>query len=98
MANGTSACWLPSRIIAAIVDGTAPADLTVTGLAKALPYSWAEQEEGLNSHVAPAINARAHSPDTHSRRITPSVCSNLISDRTGKETWPSVVKLLPKQP
>ncbi|MGC2224810.1 MAG: FUSC family protein, partial [Methylocella sp.] len=32
-------------IIAAIVDGTAPADLTVTGLAKALPYSWAEQEE-----------------------------------------------------
>ena len=25
--------------------GTAPADLTVTGLAKALPYSWAEQEE-----------------------------------------------------
>ena len=33
------------RIIAAIVDSTAPADLTVTGLAKALPYSWAEQEE-----------------------------------------------------
>jgi site-specific DNA recombinase len=32
------------RIIAAITDGTAPADLTVTGLAKALPYSWAEQE------------------------------------------------------
>ena len=28
----------------AIADGTAPADLTVTGLAKALPYSWAEQE------------------------------------------------------
>jgi site-specific DNA recombinase len=26
-------------------EGTAPADLTVTGLAKALPYSWAEQEE-----------------------------------------------------
>jgi hypothetical protein len=34
-------------IIAAIVDGTAPADLTVTGLAKALPYSWAEQEQRL---------------------------------------------------
>jgi hypothetical protein len=27
------------------VDGTAPADLTVTGLAQALPYSWAEQEQ-----------------------------------------------------
>ena len=31
--------FLSPRIIAAIVDGTAPADLTVTGLAKALPYS-----------------------------------------------------------
>jgi site-specific DNA recombinase len=31
-------------IVAAIVDGTAPADLTVTGLAKALPYSWFKQE------------------------------------------------------
>ena len=35
---------LSPRIIAAIAGGTAPADLTVTGLAKALPYSWAEQE------------------------------------------------------
>jgi site-specific DNA recombinase len=36
--------FLSPRIIAAIADGTAPANLTVTGLAKALPYSWAEQE------------------------------------------------------
>jgi hypothetical protein len=36
--------FLSPRLIAAIADGTAPADLTVTGLAKALPYSWAEQE------------------------------------------------------
>jgi hypothetical protein len=36
--------FLSPRILAAIVDGTAPADLTVTGLAKALPYSWAERE------------------------------------------------------
>src|SRR5262245_59749435 len=36
--------FLSPRIIAAIADGTAPADLTVTGLAKALPCSWAEQE------------------------------------------------------
>jgi hypothetical protein len=35
--------FLSPRIIMAIVDGTAPADLTVTGLAKALPFSWAEQ-------------------------------------------------------
>jgi site-specific DNA recombinase len=37
--------FLSPCIIAAIVDGTAPADLTVTGLAKAVPYSWAEQEQ-----------------------------------------------------
>jgi hypothetical protein len=34
--------FLSPRIIAAIVDGTAPMDLTVTGLARALPYSWGE--------------------------------------------------------
>jgi site-specific DNA recombinase len=37
--------FLSPRIIAAIVEATAPADLTVTGLANALPYSWAEQEQ-----------------------------------------------------
>ena len=35
------------RIIAALLDGIAPADLTVTCLAKALPYSWAEQERSV---------------------------------------------------
>jgi hypothetical protein len=34
--------FVSPRIIAAIARGTAPAYLTVTGLAKALPYSWAE--------------------------------------------------------
>jgi hypothetical protein len=34
-------------MIAAIVDGTAPADLTVTGLAKTLLYSWCEQERSI---------------------------------------------------
>jgi DNA invertase Pin-like site-specific DNA recombinase len=37
--------FLSPRIIAAIANGTAPTDLTVTGLAKALPNSWAEQEQ-----------------------------------------------------
>jgi len=37
------ACVSP-RIIAAIVDGIAPAGLTVTALAHALPYAWSEQE------------------------------------------------------
>ena len=39
--------FLSPRIIAAIVDGTAPADLTVSGLAKALPYSRIEQEQSI---------------------------------------------------
>jgi hypothetical protein len=42
--------FLSPRIIAAIADGTAPADLTVTGLAKALPHSWAEQERRIGLH------------------------------------------------
>ena len=37
--------FVSPRIVAAIAAGTAPSDLTVTGLAKALPYSWAEQEQ-----------------------------------------------------
>src|SRR5436305_7167220 len=36
--------FVSPKIISAIIDGTVPADLTVTGLAKALPHSWAEQE------------------------------------------------------
>jgi site-specific DNA recombinase len=39
------------RIIAAIADGTVPANLTVTGLAKALPFSCAEQERRIGLHL-----------------------------------------------
>jgi site-specific DNA recombinase len=39
--------FLSPRIVAAIVDGTAPADLTATSLARALSHSWAEQERRL---------------------------------------------------
>ena len=39
--------FVSPRIVAAIVDGTVAADLTVTGLARALPYSWAEQERSV---------------------------------------------------
>jgi site-specific DNA recombinase len=39
--------FLSPRIITAIAGGTAPAHLTVTGLTKALPYSWAEQERAI---------------------------------------------------
>jgi site-specific DNA recombinase len=36
--------FLSPRIVSALLDGTAPADLTVAKLARALPHSWAEQE------------------------------------------------------
>jgi hypothetical protein len=39
------------RIVAAILDGTAPAGLTATTLARALPWSWTEQEQRLGSIV-----------------------------------------------
>jgi hypothetical protein len=40
--------FLSPRIIAAIAHGTAPADLIMTGLAKSLPDSWAEQERSID--------------------------------------------------
>jgi len=36
--------FLSPRIVSALLDGTAPANLTITALARALPWSWAEQE------------------------------------------------------
>jgi len=37
--------FVAPRVIGAIADGSAPADLTVTTLAKALPYLWVQQEQ-----------------------------------------------------
>jgi site-specific DNA recombinase len=39
--------FVSPRIITAIVEGTTPTALTVTGFAKALPYSWAEQQRSI---------------------------------------------------
>ena len=36
--------FVSPRIVSALLDGTAPVDLTLTKLARALPYCWAEQE------------------------------------------------------
>src|SRR5207248_8810354 len=36
--------FLSPRIVSALLDGSAPAGLTVRALARALPLSWAEQE------------------------------------------------------
>jgi site-specific DNA recombinase len=39
--------FISPRIISGLLDGTAPAGLTITALARALPWSWAEQERRL---------------------------------------------------
>src|SRR6516162_1785086 len=36
--------FVSPQIVSALLDGSAPADLTLTKLARALPYCWAEQE------------------------------------------------------
>jgi DNA invertase Pin-like site-specific DNA recombinase len=41
--------FVSPAVVAAIAKGTAPTDLTVTGLAQRLPYSWANQERRLGS-------------------------------------------------
>jgi site-specific DNA recombinase len=46
------ACVSP-RIVAAILDATAPAGLTVTALARALPWSWTEQERQVGGCLQP---------------------------------------------
>jgi site-specific DNA recombinase len=42
--------FLSPRIVSGLLDGTAPARLTITALARALPRSWAEQERRLGPH------------------------------------------------
>jgi hypothetical protein len=39
--------FVSPRIIDAIASGAAPADLTVSALARGLPHSWAEQQKEL---------------------------------------------------
>jgi len=39
--------FVSPRIVAAIIEGTVPADLTVSRLAKALLHSWTGQEHSI---------------------------------------------------
>ena len=39
--------FVSPRIVSGLLDGTAPAGLTITALARGLPWSWAEQERRL---------------------------------------------------
>ena len=51
--------FLSPRIVSALLNGTAPADLTLTRLARALPYSWAEQEQRVKTFPRSAVNEAA---------------------------------------
>jgi site-specific DNA recombinase len=42
--------FLSPRIVSRLLDGAVPAGLTITALARALPWSWAEQERRLGLH------------------------------------------------
>jgi site-specific DNA recombinase len=42
--------FVSPRIVSALLDGTPPVGLTITALARALPWSWAEQERRLGLH------------------------------------------------
>jgi hypothetical protein len=44
--------FLSPRIVSALLDGTAPANLTLTQLARGLPYSWVEQERQIEGSAA----------------------------------------------
>jgi site-specific DNA recombinase len=47
--------FLSPRIVSALLDGTAPADLTLTQLGRALPHSWAAQERRVGFGSQPII-------------------------------------------
>jgi hypothetical protein len=72
--------FLSPRIIAAIVDGTAPADLTVAGLAKALPYSWIEQEQRVGLWATLSEDSKAE--------VEPTVYEAIMTlEDTGVFSW-----------
>jgi hypothetical protein len=53
--------FLSPRIVSALLNGTAPADLTLTRLTRALPYSWAEQEQRVKTFTRSAVNEAVNS-------------------------------------
>jgi site-specific DNA recombinase len=62
--------FLSPRIVSALLDGTAPADLTITALARGLPWSWAEQERRLGL----PCDQSAHPPNRYSASLLNGEC------------------------
>jgi site-specific DNA recombinase len=58
--------FVSPRIVSALLDGIAPAGLTVTTLARGLPYSWAEQERLIgNKQTARGQEDRSPYTESH---------------------------------
>ena len=53
--------FVSPRIISGLLDGTAPAGLTITALARALPWSWADQERRLGLTATDVLGPHATS-------------------------------------
>ena len=79
--------FVSPQIVASIIDRSAPADLTVTALAKALPFSWTDQERRVarsdagRSHRWPdgaSANQRALPPPVHASNRS-HTASNRVS-------------------
>jgi hypothetical protein len=54
--------FLSPRLVATLLDGSAPAGLTITALARALPHSWAGQERRLLRHLSGAAQGADEAP------------------------------------
>ena len=66
--NLTALAFVSPRIVAAIVDATAPASLTVTRLASALPFRWTEQESQVGDCEARSLAHNAPESAGHFMR------------------------------
>jgi site-specific DNA recombinase len=64
--------FVSPRIVSALLEGTAPADLTVTKLARALPYCWAEQERRVGTSAPFHYQFRRIAGDVHCTRSSAS--------------------------
>jgi hypothetical protein len=58
-----------------VLDGTVPADLTITTLGRGLPYSWAEQERQVGTQSLGTTPASLH-PAEERRFAREQECSD----------------------
>src|SRR5262249_30131131 len=92
--------FVSPRIVSTLLDGTAPADLTITKLARALPYCWAEQERrvgpsapvhrlllGASAALSAALRQRRRSILLGCHELTSRPCSFDVRHRCHDGRW-----------